>query len=60
MTKIVYIDSENTVRETYAHLHGGGAPADLKDHVASAKEMDELVSGAAYKQWQRDYLGMKK
>lgn len=48
------------LRETYAHLHGGGAPADLKDRVASAKEMDELVSGAAYKQWQRDYLGMKK
>jgi oxaloacetate decarboxylase len=44
------------LRETYAHLFGGGAPADLRDKIASTKEMDELVNGAAYKQWQRDYL----
>jgi len=44
------------LRETYAHLFAGGAPADLKDKIASAKEMDELVSGAAYKQRQRDFL----
>lgn len=48
------------LRETYAHLHGGGAPADLKDRIASPKEMDELVSGTAYKQWQRDFLKTKK
>jgi carboxyvinyl-carboxyphosphonate phosphorylmutase len=48
------------LRETYAHLFGGGAPADLKDRVASAKEMDDLVNGAAYKKWQRDYLQLKK
>lgn len=48
------------LRETYSHLFGGGAPADLKDRIAPAKEMDELVSGAAYKQWQRDFLQIKK
>lgn len=48
------------LRETYAHLIAGGTPADLKDKIASAKEMDELVSGAAYKQRQRDYLGTAK
>ena len=44
------------LKEVYAHLYGGGAPADLKDRVASAKEMDALVGGEAYKKWQRDYL----
>lgn len=48
------------LRETYTHLFGGGAPADLKEKVASAKEMDELVNGAMYKQWQRDFLGMTR
>lgn len=48
------------LRETYAHLFSGGAPADLKEKVASAKEMDELVNGAMYKQWQRDFLGMTR
>ncbi len=47
------------LRETYAHLFGGGAPAELKDKVASAREMDELVNGAVYKQWQRDFLQTK-
>jgi oxaloacetate decarboxylase len=44
------------LREVYAHLHGGGAPADLKDRVASAKEMEQYTRGGDYKQWQRDYL----
>lgn len=48
------------LRETYAHLFSGGAPADLKEKVASPKEMDELVNGAMYKQWQRDFLGMTR
>ena len=47
------------LRETYAHLFSGGAPAELKDKVASAREMDELVNGAVYKQWQRDFLQTK-
>ena len=44
------------LRETYAHLHGGGAPAELKDRIASAQEMDKLVGGDAYKKWQKEYL----
>lgn len=44
------------LRETYAHLFNGGAPSDLKDKVASAKEMEQLVNGEAWKRWQRDYL----
>jgi carboxyvinyl-carboxyphosphonate phosphorylmutase len=44
------------LRETYAHLHGGGAPAELKDRIASAQEMDKLVGGEAYKKWQKEYL----
>ena len=44
------------LREVYTHLYGGGAPADLKDKIASAKEMDVLVGGDAYKKWQTDYL----
>jgi carboxyvinyl-carboxyphosphonate phosphorylmutase len=44
------------LRDTYSHLHGGGAPADLKDKVASAQEMDKLVSGESYKKWQKEYL----
>jgi carboxyvinyl-carboxyphosphonate phosphorylmutase len=47
------------IREVYAHLYNGGAPADLKDRIASAAEMDKLVNAAAYKAWQRDYLGVK-
>jgi carboxyvinyl-carboxyphosphonate phosphorylmutase len=44
------------LKEVYTHLYNGGAPADLRDRIASAKEMDALVSGEAYKKWQRDYL----
>ena len=44
------------LKEVYTHLYHGGAPADLKDRIASAKEMDALVSGEAYKKWQKDYL----
>jgi oxaloacetate decarboxylase len=44
------------LKETYAHLFSGGAPADLKSKVASADEMERLVNGEGHKQWQRDYL----
>lgn len=44
------------LKEVYAHLYNGGAPADLKDRIASAKEMDALVGGETYKKWQKDYL----
>lgn len=44
------------LREVYAHLHGGGAPAALKDRIASAKEMEQYTRGETYRQWQRNYL----
>ena len=44
------------LKEVYTHLYNGGAPADLRDRIASAKEMDALVSGEAYNKRQRDYL----
>lgn len=44
------------LREVYAHLHGGGAATDLKDRIASAKEMDALVFGADYQKYMRDFL----
>jgi carboxyvinyl-carboxyphosphonate phosphorylmutase len=44
------------VREVYTHLFKGGAPADLKDKIASAGEIDKLVRGEDYKKWQKDYL----
>ena len=44
------------VREVYTHLFKGGAPADLKDKIASAGEIDKLVRGEDYKKWQKDFL----
>jgi carboxyvinyl-carboxyphosphonate phosphorylmutase len=44
------------LRDTYAHLFGGGAPADLKSRIASAQEMEALVAGDNYRKWQREYL----
>ena len=47
------------LKEVYTHLFNGGAAADLKDKLAPAAEMEKLVNAAAYKTWQRDYLGVK-
>jgi carboxyvinyl-carboxyphosphonate phosphorylmutase len=47
------------IREVYTHLYNGGAPADLKDKIASAGEIDKLVNAVAYKTWQKEYLGVK-
>lgn len=44
------------LHDCYAHLHSGGAPADLKSKIASAQEMERLTAGEIYRQWQRDYL----
>lgn len=44
------------LHEVYTHLFNGGAPADLKPKIASPQEMERLVNGENYKQWQRDYL----
>lgn len=47
------------LKEVYAHLFNGGAAAELKDKLAPAGEMEKLVSGEAYKKWQKDFLGVK-
>lgn len=44
------------LHETYTHLYNGGAPADLKSRIASAQEMERLVSGEDYRKWQREFL----
>ena len=44
------------LRECYEHLHKGGAPADLKDKIASAQEIERLVGGESYKKWMKDFL----
>jgi carboxyvinyl-carboxyphosphonate phosphorylmutase len=44
------------VREVYTHLYNGGAPADLKDKIASAQEMERLTAGENHKKWQSEYL----
>ena len=44
------------LRAVYEHLHNGGAAADLKDKIASSKEMDALVFGEDYKKYMRDFL----
>jgi carboxyvinyl-carboxyphosphonate phosphorylmutase len=44
------------LREVYAHLYGGGAPDELKSRIASAQEMEQLVSAGEYRKWQNEYL----
>ncbi len=44
------------LHETYTHLYNGGAPADLKSKIASPQEMERMIDGESYKQWQREYL----
>jgi carboxyvinyl-carboxyphosphonate phosphorylmutase len=44
------------LRAVYEHLHNGGAAADLKDRIASNKEMDALVFGEDYKKYMRDFM----
>jgi len=44
------------LRDTYAHLYAGGAPADLKSRIATPEEMERLMGNVAYRKWQREYL----
>jgi carboxyvinyl-carboxyphosphonate phosphorylmutase len=44
------------LKEVYQHLHRGGPPADLKDRIASPKEMDALIGMDAYRKRQKDFL----
>jgi len=44
------------LRDTYAHLYAGGAPADLKSRIATPEEMERLMGNEPYKKWQREFL----
>ena len=44
------------LHETYTHLYHGGAPADLKSKIASPQEMERLIDGESYRNWQREFL----
>jgi carboxyvinyl-carboxyphosphonate phosphorylmutase len=44
------------LHETYAHLHGGGKPADLAPRIATAKEMDAILSADTYMRWRKELL----
>jgi carboxyvinyl-carboxyphosphonate phosphorylmutase len=44
------------LREVYAHLHAGGAPADLAPRLASPQDMQALTGEADYAAWLRSYL----
>ena len=49
--------SVKALRDTYAHLLNGGAPADLKSKIATPQEMAALVNNDEHQKWQREYLG---
>jgi carboxyvinyl-carboxyphosphonate phosphorylmutase len=44
------------LRETYAHLFAGGAPAELKERLATQQELERLVGADTYRAWQREFL----
>jgi carboxyvinyl-carboxyphosphonate phosphorylmutase len=44
------------LRETYEHLRRGGAPAELKERIASPEEMERVTQGEEYARRRRDYL----
>lgn len=44
------------MRDTYAHLLGGGAPADLKPRIASPEEMARYIGAENYGKWRKEFL----
>lgn len=44
------------LRDTYAHLFGGGAPADLKSRIATPEEMARYIGVETYTTWREEYL----
>jgi carboxyvinyl-carboxyphosphonate phosphorylmutase len=44
------------LREAYAHLHAGGPPEALKDKIAPAAEMDQLVRVKQFADWRKQFL----
>ena len=45
-----------TLQQIYTHLYNGGKPADLQSKIASAQEMEQLLSAKDYQQRVREYL----
>lgn len=48
--------SAKALRDTYAHLHAGGAPVDLASRVASPEDMSRYIGDANYRNWRDEYL----
>jgi carboxyvinyl-carboxyphosphonate phosphorylmutase len=44
------------LHDTYAHLHAGGAPADLKSRIATPEEMSRYIGEETYRKWREEYL----
>jgi len=44
------------LRDTYAHLHAGRPPAELKPRLASPEQMRQFLGDADYDRWRDDYL----
>jgi carboxyvinyl-carboxyphosphonate phosphorylmutase len=44
------------LREVYTHLHGGGAPAALKDRIVSPEELAVITQGTEYETRRKAYL----
>ena len=44
------------LRDTYAHLHAGGLPADLKSRIATPEEMEKWTGSEDYRRKTEDYL----
>jgi oxaloacetate decarboxylase len=44
------------LRDVYEHLYKGGAPAGLKDKIASNDEMNAVTRNDIWKGWQKDWL----
>lgn len=46
------------LRETYEHLHGGGAVADLTARLATVEEMARLMNDRRHEDWRKEYLSV--
>jgi carboxyvinyl-carboxyphosphonate phosphorylmutase len=44
------------LRDTYDHLHAGGAPAELGPRIASPDDMSRYLGADTWRQWREGYL----
>jgi carboxyvinyl-carboxyphosphonate phosphorylmutase len=42
--------------DTYSHLQAGGRPSEIKDKLASAEQMSEVLGEARYSKWRDEFL----